>query len=116
MQAQTREKFTTSANARDIMINGAWRGAAKQISFVGSVPMSMGTRLLTRYNSGEAYVSTTLDRHSLGQNAKYPSLYSLSSSFRFSQLASAGYYVAILYYMVSQSEDRRFICFSDLPV
>ena len=48
-------------------------------------------------------MSITLDRHSLGQNAKYPSLYSLSSSFRFSQLASAGYYVAILNYMVSQS-------------
>ena len=76
-------------HARDTMIIGAWRGAAKQISFVGSVPSSMGTRLLTHYNSGEAWVSTTLDRHSLGQNAKYPSLHSLSSSFRFSQLASA---------------------------
>ena len=59
-------------------------------------------------------MSTTLDRHSLGQNAKYPSLYSLSSSFCFTQLALAGYYVATLYYMVSQSEDRLFICYSDL--
>ena len=52
-------------------------------------------------------MSTTLDRHSLGQNEKYPSLYCLSSSFRFSQLASAGYYVAILYYMVSQSVSQK---------
>jgi len=56
-------------------------------------------------------VSTPLHRNSLGQNKKYSNLYSVSS-FRFSQLASAGYCVAILYYCgqsVSQNID-------DLPV
>ena len=42
------------------------------------VSRSLGMRLVTHYNSGE----TTLDRHILGQNAKYSSLY-FSSSFSF---------------------------------
>ena len=50
-------------------------------------------------------MSTTLHRHTLGRNAKCSSLYPLCSSFRFSQLALAGYYIhdhALLWMSVSQ--------------
>ena len=43
------QKFTTSANARDIMINGAWRGAAKLASFPGPDPKVFGWGLLGGY-------------------------------------------------------------------